>query len=201
MKFKITEIKVKALAITMAFILILIAIMYVQNALTPKVDPFLGDIHIHTDFKVYLNGQMFNFSQAKYMSSNTSKLSNFVHLHDLDGEVIHIHMSTVNLGLFFTSINMNLNSTCFATENSSYCNAPQGTLKMFVNGIPNYDFNTYKPNDLDQILITYGNESPAEIQKQLISITDNACIPSLKCPQRGTPEDESSCLSGTDCIA
>ena len=201
MKIKITDIKVKALAVVMAFIIILIAIMYVQNALTPKTDPYLGDIHVHADFKVYLNGEMFNFTQEKYMSSNTSKLSQFVHLHDMDGDVIHVHMSTVNLGMFFTSLNMNLNSTCFATENQTYCNSPQGTLKVFVNGQPNYEFDTYKPKDLDRILITYGNEGPELIQYQLASVTDKACIPSEKCPERGLPEDESSCLSGQDCKA
>ena len=49
----------------------------------------------------------------------------------------------------------------------------------------------YQPQDLDRILITDG---------PVVAVADDACIYSLKCPDRGTPPPE-KCAGGlgTDC--
>lgn len=165
-----------------------------------KSQPLLGDVHEHADFKVYLNGQAVNFAQQKYMSSKENLVNNFMHLHDMDGDVMHQHMSTTTLSDFFESLNMKFDDECFVIDNTSYCSNDNKTLKMYVNGIKNDQFGSYDFNDLDKILITYGSENESEIQQQIDSVTDKACIQSLKCPEKGTPSDESTCLSGSDCI-
>ncbi len=164
----------------------------------------LGEVHEHADFKVFLNGNEFNFSQSKYMSgkingSNQTKLlSNFVHLHDLDGGVVHKHINGVTMGMLFKTLSMVFNSTCFATDNGrQYCNGQGGKLSMIVNGKKTSAFGDYQFGDLDRMLISFGNESGQELQAQYASVSDRACIQSLKCPQRGTPEPEASC-AGSD---
>ncbi len=160
----------------------------------------LGDVHDHADFKVYLDGNLYNFSQGKYMSSGNNTLSNFFHLHDMDGNVMHKHMAGVNLEFFFNTLKMKFNSTCFITDNENkYCNDRDKNIKMYVNGMRNYDYENYEFKDLDRILITYGNENEEEIKNQIGSVTDDACIYSKKCPERGSPPDETSCL-GNACV-
>lgn len=167
---------------------------------TPQ--PLLGDVHEHADFKVYLNGEAYDFAQDKYMSTDEHKLSNFTHLHDGDGELIHKHMSTITLGDFFESLGMKFTEECFTLEDgTAYCNEDEKILKIFVNGEKNRDFDDYELSDLDQILITYGDESDDEIQAQMDSVGDRACIQSEVCPERGEPSDESGCLSSGDCEA
>lgn len=169
--------------------------------LFPPQDAVIGDVHVHADFKVYLNNEAVNFSQDKYMSTANNTLNNFVHLHDGDGEVIHVHISGVTLGEFFSSLGMAFNSTCFTFEEQVFCNEGDKTLKLFVNGQSSSDFQRYLIHDLDRILISYGSGSETSLAQQLNSITDKACIQSLKCPERGQASNESSCLTGSDCVA
>lgn len=163
----------------------------------------VGDVHEHADFKVYLNGVAYDFAQEKYMSSEEAPLSPFTHVHDGDGEVIHKHMSGVTLGTFFESLGMQFSADCFVLDTGEpYCNETAHMLRMFVNGEENEDFEHYEFHDLDRILITYGVAEGEELEAQLDSVTDRACIYSETCPERGAPPDESSCsASTTDCIA
>ncbi|QQR55214.1 hypothetical protein IPG41_01475 [Candidatus Peregrinibacteria bacterium] len=164
-----------------------------------KPEPLVGDIHTHADFKVYLNGTAYDFAQEKYMSEEGSPLSPFAHLHDGDGTVIHKHMSGITLGDFFESIGMKLSETCFTLDNgTTYCNDAENTLKFFVNGKLNKKFDQYEFGDLDRLLLTYGDETEEELQIQVQSVGDKACIYSEQCPERGTPPDESSCTGATD---
>lgn len=167
-----------------------------------KPQPLLGDVHEHADFKVYLNGTAYDFAQDKYMSTADHKLSNFTHLHDGEGDIVHKHMTTITLGDLFQSLGMRFDENCFMTDElTEYCTDGEKTLKFYVNGKENDEFGEYEIRDLDEILISYGNETEEEIQAQLDSVTDKACIQSKKCPERGEPSDESDCLTGEDCTA
>lgn len=174
-----------------------------------KPEPVLGDTHEHADFKVYLNGEAYDFAQDKYMSTDERKLSNFTHLHGGDGEIIHKHMTTVTLGDFFESLNMYFDEECFMLDGEdipssdgppSFCNDETNTLKFYVNGKRNSEFGDYELSDLDQILISYGDENSEGIEAQLTSVSDRACIQSEKCPERGSPTDESDCSASDDCV-
>ena len=184
-----------------------LCIFYLSSQNKSHPDEVVGDIHIHGDFKVFLNNISYNFSQQKYMSSENHTLNPFFHLHDMDGSVLHQHMSGVKIGSFFKSLGMSLNSTCFVLDNSSsYCNTNTTSLKMYIrhNGSiwqESNDFDQYSMSDLDQILITYGNNTDQETQYQMSQVTDRACIQSKKCPERGNSEDESSCSGNGPCKA
>ncbi len=152
--------------------------------------------HIHVNFKVYLEGKPIDFSLAKYQSTDTAPLNPYVHLHDGNGDVIHFHKQGVTLGDFFSSLGMTFTSTCFdPSMGQNYCNSGDATLKMFVNGKPNTQYGAYVPQDLDRILISFGSESAAQLESQMNSVADTACIYSLKCPERGKPPTE-TCVGG-----
>ena len=55
--------------------------------------------------------------------------------------------------------------------------------------------------DLEKILVSFGNQTGTEIKEQVNSIADKACIYSEKCPEKGKPPDESGCVGGGVCRA
>ncbi len=150
--------------------------------------------HTHADFKVYLNGTAVNFSQAKYMSTDNYSLDPKVHMHDMDGDLIHHHAKNVTMAYFFRTLNMTYNSTCFVPGNSSaYCDDQNDSLRMFVrhsggNWTEVQDGPDYVFIDLDQLLITYG-PAGADVSAEEATVTDKACIESQKCPERGNATD------------
>lgn len=149
--------------------------------------------HSHADFKVYLNGDTYNFSQERYMEKLEA-----VHIHDMNGELIHVHERGAALGDFFSSMGMSFNSSCFILDDGTeYCNDGEKTIRMYVNGKPNDEYGKYEIHDLDRILITYGGESHDAISQQIASVSDTACIFSEKCPERGSPPPEVGCV-GSD---
>jgi len=79
------------------------------------------------------------------------------HTHESDG-TIHLENNrpwqkpeTLTLGYFFEVWDKNFNSSCIF----EYCNGPNGTLTMMVNGKPNYEFGKYVMRDHDEIAIEY----------------------------------------------
>ena len=192
-----------SIKIIFAGLLVLLLGAIILIALNQNKTPMLGDAHEHSDFKVYLNNEAFDFSQDTYMSKkpgSDEQLSPFVHLHDNIGYIIHKHIQGVTLGEFFNTLNMKFSSTCFILDNDTeYCNDKDNTIKMYVNGKINNKFEKYEFKDLDRILITYGNENESIIKKQIESVTDEACIQSEKCPERGKPNPESSCTTTGKC--
>lgn len=164
--------------------------------------PVLGEkVHEHADIAVYLNGKKIDFTQEKYQSSESNPLDPDAHLHDGNGTVTHKHRKGVTLNAFFQSLGMNFDRDCFTLdETSQFCNGDGKTLKFLVNGKPNEQFGEYELVDLDRILISYGNEDEKQIAVQGASLTDDACLYSEKCPERGKPPTE-HCVGGlgTEC--
>jgi len=131
---------------------------------------------------------------------NSSALRKKVHFHELNGKIIHVHAPKVTLGMFFESIGLKLDSKCITLSNGvSFCSKEGKSLKLFVNGSPNTEFNNYEIKDLDRILISYGAETDEEIQTQMSIVSSNACIYSETCPEKGSPPEEASCV-GSKCF-
>jgi hypothetical protein len=192
--FKLTK-KLLVLGLIIAAIVIAGNIVLERNTSEIGV---VGDIHYHTDFAMYIDGQRYNFSQEKYMSTDNTSLSNFVHLHDLNGKVIHKHASGVTLGFFFETLGMKLNDTCLQLDDgTSFCNEENKEWKMYVDGEHNDEFAEYDLQDEDRILLSYGEDSEEEIQKQIDAVSDEACIYSETCPERGVPPEEATCVGET----
>lgn len=192
--FKITK-KLILLGIIIA-VAVIVGKVLLDNSV-PEIG-VVGEVHYHADFALYINGQRFDFVQEKYMSTENKTLSNFAHLHDLNGNIIHKHASGITLEFFLETVDMKLNDTCFILDDgASYCNERNKKLKMYVDGKRNDKFADYDLQDEDRILVSYGDESEEEIQAQIQSVTEEACIYSLKCPEKGTPPEEATCVGET----
>jgi len=135
----------------------------------------LRSTHLHSDVKVYINGQSIDFSQRKYQLQNS-----FIHFEEGIGDVIHTHAIGLTVGHLFKSIGIDFNGNCIIVDSQSYCNDGNKKLKFYVNAQPNKEFDNRVIKDLDKYLISYGSEDDSEMQKQLNSVTNLAVKYSAK---------------------
>jgi protein-disulfide isomerase len=162
----------------------------------PDVTGAAETYHGHFDLKIILSGKVVDLAQKKYQSTDGNDLNEWIHMHDGNGEIVHVHKKGMKLADLFNSLKIGFNNECFTLDTGvKYCTGNGKTLKMFVNGKENKDFDNYIPADLDRILITYGSEEGTVLQKQIDSVTDKACIYSETCPERGKPPTE-ECIGG-----
>ena len=145
----------------------------------------------HADFKVNINGEVYDFTQAQYQSIEDNKVDSGVYFCDGDGGVIHKRKRDISVGYFFKTLGISFDENCFVLDTGErYCTDESRTLKFLVNGQPNNQFGDYIFNDLDRILISFGVSDEAAVEQQAASVTDTACIYSGKCPERGVRPDK-----------
>lgn len=163
----------------------------------PKDDKY----HTHFNLKVVLaNGQAIDFTQDKYQSSEGKELNPGIHFHDGVGDIVHIHKKGMTLGDLFKSLKISFTKECLTLDTGEkFCGDKTSKVRMFVNGRERSEDKNFKPQDLDRILIVYGN-SQENVDGLISSVADTACIYSEKCPERGTPPKE-KCVGGlgTEC--
>ena len=129
----------------------------------------LNSAHLHTDVKVYINGKPIDFSQRKYQLT-----TNYMHFEEGIGDVMHTHAEGLTVGHMLNSLGINFNGQCLILEGKEYCDDGSKTIKFYVNGRQSNEMYSYVIKDLDKILVSYGPEDEAELQKQLGSITSLA---------------------------
>lgn len=179
----------KKVIISLAIILICAVGLFSIYVLNQEQDK---ETHYHADFKVYVEGEFYNFSQEEFMSTPENIQSRNVHLHDDNGKIIHYHAEGITLENFFSSIGINFTSSCIEVDQVEYCSDGEKQLVMIVNGEITPLNPQYIAKDLDRILIAHVSleENATELFE---NVTDEACIQSGQCPERGDPFDESSC--------
>ncbi len=166
----------------------------------PNADPN----HTHADFAVWVNGAQLDFSAPELMSGsstdanhdNEEGLRKFLHLHDGIGFVVHRHKPGLTLKDFFDTLQVGFTDTCYASfaplADGQECG--ETLFRMFVNGIEQKPFDlAYDFADGDKILITNA-AADEDVQKQLKSMTDDACKYSKTCPWKGKPPAE-NCIA------
>lgn len=167
--------KGKLLAIGIPVLIIILIVYGVYWALTTESIGTIGSTHMHADFAIFLNGE-----QLTPLPSQYYVLSPYVHVETGPGAgtVVHVHATNVHLGMFFNSLGMKFTPECFeVTRDNKYCNYGDNTLKMFVKYAnstwgQNFEYEKYIFQDLDKILITYGDETDEKIQLQQNNVTD-----------------------------
>ena len=126
----------------------------------------LGDEHVHASLLVRLFGDKFDFAVPSYQIK-----SSWIHFEDSDGTTIHRHSSGVMLGYLFDTLNIGIDSECYIfPDGRQFCTNEDYSLKYFINHQPVKDINDYVFEDGDRILITYGNETPDQIEEQLVEL-------------------------------
>ena len=130
----------------------------------------LGDEHIHSSLLVKIFGDKFDFSTPNYQVKTS-----WIHFENQDGDTIHRHSTGVELEFLFNSMKIALDENCFIfPDGRQFCNNDDYSLKFYVNQQKVDDIRKYIVQEDDRILITYGNESQEEIEKQLAELNAQA---------------------------
>lgn len=139
--------------------------VYIYTLNPPRTTSFgaTGSTHEHTAFKLFINGQVVDFSQPKYQVK-----SQYMHFENGDGDTIHKHATGIDIGFLFETLDIKFTSDCITMDDgTSYCNDGNNTLKFFVNGVRNDLYNNYVLMDGDRVLLSYGSEGQEQIDEQL----------------------------------
>jgi Cu+-exporting ATPase len=149
--------------------------------------------HTHADLALWVEGRQIDLSSEKYMldeeSADPDKETN-PHLHDGNGLVIHRHKPGQSVGEFLQAIDVTAKDQCITLDDgTSMCDQGGKRWQMFVNGTERPFDPSYVFTDLDQILLTYG-ATEEQAAQQLQSLSDEACLYSQTCPERGKPPVE-----------
>ena len=123
----------------------------------------LGDEHEHASLLVRIFGDKFDFAVPSYQIK-----SSWIHFEDSDGTTIHRHASGVMLGYLFSNLNIGIDDKCYIfPDGRQFCTNEDYSLKYYINHQLMKDINDYVFEDGDRILITYGSETPEQIEDQL----------------------------------
>lgn len=151
------------------------------------------EVHEHSDFLMVINGTAINLTADEYQSVAGNVLHKDSHLHDNNDDVLHRHAGGITIAKFLNSLGYTLTDTCLGTDaGEEYCTGQSNSLQLFVNEIAVESITTYIPQEEDKILLFYGNNDPSEYFGK---ITEDSCIYSLTCPEKGTPPPESCGLT------
>ena len=131
----------------------------------------LNDEHAHTSILVRIFGDKFDFTSPAFQIK-----SSWIHFEGQDGDTIHRHSTGVTLGYLFGTLGLDVNDECFVfPDGRQFCNNDDYSIKFFINHEQVPSIHDYIGNENDRVLISYGNESPEEIEKQLLEL-DNQSI-------------------------
>ena len=123
----------------------------------------LGDEHEHASLLVRIFGDKFDFTSPTYQIK-----SSWIHFEDRDGTTIHRHSSGVTLGYLFANLGINIDSECYKfPDGRHFCSNEDYRLKYYINHQIVKDITDYVLEESDRILITYGSETPEQIEEQL----------------------------------
>ena len=123
----------------------------------------LGDEHDHASILVRIFGDKFDFSVPTYQIK-----SSWIHFEESDGTTVHRHSSGVELGYLFDTINIGIDNKCYIfPDGRQFCSNEDYSLKYYINHQLVNDVYDYVFEDGDRILITYGSETPEQIEMQL----------------------------------
>jgi len=126
----------------------------------------LGDEHDHISLLVRLFGDKFEFSSPAYQIK-----SSWIHFEGADGDTIHRHSSGVKMGFLFETLGLTLTDECFVFKSQEgqrpFCTDDNFSLKFYINHQQVDSILDHIGQEDDRILISYGNETPDEIEEQL----------------------------------
>ena len=126
----------------------------------------LGDEHVHSSLLVRIFGDKFEFGVPSYQIK-----SSWIHFEDSDGTTIHRHSSGVTLGYLFDSLNIGIDNKCYIfPDGRQFCTNEDYSLKYFINHKRVNDINDYIFEDGDRILISFGSETPEQVEEQLLEL-------------------------------
>jgi len=132
----------------------------------------LGSDHAHAAILVKIFGDEFDFSAPAYQIK-----SSWIHFEGRDGSTIHKHATGVTLGYLFETLSLGMDDQCFEFQDGrSFCTNEDYKLVYYINGQQVSDIRDYEIMEDDRILISYGAETPEELEGQLLQLENQELI-------------------------
>ena len=183
--------------VTIAAVIILLGIFSFRFYQASQMhDHYDTDVHVHSDFAVYVQDKKLDLTSDKYQSSLKSEKDENVHIHDGNDHVLHRHADAITFANFLKSIGFTLTDDCFTTDSGeTICSDEKNEVALYVNGEKRSDVTSYINQEEDRILVHVGPRNNPNLQTYLDSVTDEACIPSGTCLERGQPVSETCGLT------
>jgi len=126
----------------------------------------LGSEHSHAGILFKIFGDAFDFSASAYQIK-----ASWIHFEGNDGTTIHKHATGVTLGYLFETLGLGLDDQCYEFRNGRiFCTNEDYSLKFFVNEQQVDSVIDYEIVEDDKILITYGAETPEDLESQLLEL-------------------------------
>ncbi|MFZ8937327.1 MAG: protein-disulfide isomerase [Nitrosopumilaceae archaeon] len=126
----------------------------------------LGSEHSHAGILVKVFGDSFDFSAPAYQIKSA-----WIHFEGNDGTTIHKHATGVTLGYLFETLGLGLDDQCFEFQDGrSFCTNEDYNLRFYINGEQVNDVRDYEIEEDDKILISYGAETPEELESQILEL-------------------------------
>lgn len=150
-------------------------------------------VHVHADFLLYLDHERYRFTDDHYQSTSEELQHDHLHLHNNNDQVIHRHAAEQTFADFLDSLGYHLTEDCLTTDTEeTFCTNHETNqqLQIYVNGTVIDNHTEYIFADEDKILVYYGNPNDERVTTYLDEITDDACLHSGTCPERGVAPPE-----------
>lgn len=151
----------KRILILISSVLLLIALAVF---LTAYFLPRPYEVHYHANFAVYMDGQKVNFSKPEYMEevsrcnvTSDVRPEDRIHLHNNDGDTVHVHMAAATWGDLFSNLEWNFGSGYLVDASGKITLSGSGKNLIFIlNGKPVQNPNNRSVKSEDQLLVWYG---------------------------------------------
>jgi len=139
-------------------------------------------VHYHANFGLFVNGtrdEFKNFTFYEEVAScggNNAKNPKIrTHMHDNKNYVVHVHDAGATWGHFFSNLGYTLGDSVLKTDAGVFVDGQTSKkLTFLVNGKPVQTLANKTIGDEDVVLISYGDENDAALQKQFQTITQDA---------------------------
>lgn len=151
-------------------------------------------VHFHANFAFYVDGKKVDFSSNKYMEevsactlSSDQTPRERVHLHENNGDAVHVHTNGVTWGNFLANIGFGANQFHLSSDDGkTYTATETSKIHFILNGKSVIDpINSFIKSE-DRLLISYGPESETQLQQQFATVSNSA-------HQFNTKQDPASC--------
>jgi len=129
----------------------------------PEDAGVLGSAHVHAGILVKIFGDKFDFALPAYQIKTP-----WIHFEGQNGDTIHRHATGVTLEYLFDSLSIQVTEDCYIfPDGRQFCTDDTYSLKFYINGEKVPSIVDHVVDDNDRILVSYGSETPEEIEEQL----------------------------------
>jgi len=139
------------------------------------------EVHYHANFAVFVRGERLAFDNFTFYEEIAGCGGNGIdspkiraHMHDNVNHVVHVHDNGVTWGHFFSNIGFVHGDTVFKTTDETFVENKDTKISFLLNGQDETATSNRTISDKDVLLVSIGNASKEELQKQFDQIIQDA---------------------------